>query len=403
MSCAETLQSPFCIVRLDSTASAKVLLSRCILATGIYELLGHGDTYDALRDDVLSRSSRQLSQYRKLPFRFTLDCFQGTRSTRKQREIIESFGYLNLEGQISMKNAELDLWILEDYSLDTTKPKHSSEPKHLYLGRFLGSSGRKVVPVYDLKKRKYISTTSMDSELALVTANLALAVPGKLIYDPFTGTGSFPVACAHFGATVIGSDIDGRSIRGSKGRNVFSNFQQYGLEALYLDSFISDLTNTPLRKRRWLDGIVCDPPYGVREGLKVLGSPKPELQKEVRLKDGRIAHLQSDYIPPKRAYSFEAMLDDILDFAAAMLVDEGRLCMWMPTANDEDVELAIPAHPALEITSVCVQSFNKWSRRLLTYRRLPNCDIDQTAVRRRRELTSGATADELNSFRRKAS
>jgi len=53
------------------------------------------------------------------------------------------------------------------------------------------------------------------------------------------------------------------------------------------------------------------------------------------------------------------MLQDVLDFAALMLVDGGRLSMWMPTANDEDIELAIPAHPGLKVVSVCVQNFNK--------------------------------------------
>ena len=53
------------------------------------------------------------------------------------------------------------------------------------------------------------------------------------------------------------------------------------------------------------------------------------------------------------------MLSDVLDFAVLMLVDGGRLAMWMPTANDEDIELAIPVHPGLELIAVCVQHFNK--------------------------------------------
>lgn len=73
----------------------------------------------------------------------------------------------------------------------------------------------------------------------------------------------------------------------------------------------------------------------------------------------RILDRQDKYIPPKKAYSFEAMLDDLLEFAAQHLVDDGRLSLWMPTANDEDVELGIPAHPHLELVSVCVQTFNK--------------------------------------------
>ena len=68
---------------------------------------------------------------------------------------------------------------------------------------------------------------------------------------------------------------------------------------------------------------------------------------------------QDEYIPPKRPYGFEAMLDDILEFASVSLVEEGRLSIWMPTANDEEVELDIPSHPYLEVVSVCVQAFNK--------------------------------------------
>jgi len=327
--------------------------------------------------------------------------------------------------------------ISEDYVLRRPGEPYV-EPKRFFFSRLLAASSRDVVARYDLKKRFYISTTSMDAELALVTANLALAGTGKVHYDPFTGTGSFPIACAHFGSCVLGSDLDGRSIRGagkSKGkgatkeqRSVRGNFGQYGLLANYLDGFVADLTNSPLRSGRdvaspspvtviqsadvmrgmeiagrWIDGICCDPPYGVREGLKVLGSVKEELQSEVMLKDGRPAHLVEGYIPPKRAYSFEAMLADILSFAFHTLVDGGRLCMWMPTANDEDMELAIPKHPGLKLMASCVQEFNKWSRRLLTWQRLGDVDVDWEEVAKweRSDGLKTGTADELNQFRRK--
>lgn len=68
---------------------------------------------------------------------------------------------------------------------------------------------------------------------------------------------------------------------------------------------------------------------------------------------------QEGYVPPRKPYAFEEMLADVLNFAFLMLVDGGRLSMWLPTANDEDVELLIPVHPGLELVSVCVQQFNK--------------------------------------------
>jgi tRNA (guanine10-N2)-methyltransferase len=53
------------------------------------------------------------------------------------------------------------------------------------------------------------------------------------------------------------------------------------------------------------------------------------------------------------------MLDDILVFATDMLVDDGRISFWMPTANDEEQDIPVPTHPSLELTSLCVQPFYK--------------------------------------------
>lgn len=72
-----------------------------------------------------------------------------------------------------------------------------------------------------------------------------------------------------------------------------------------------------------------------------------------------IDHRDPDFIPPKRPYSFLAMLDDLLTFAAETLIDGGRLAFWMPTANDESLELAVPTHPCMRTVAVCVQVFNK--------------------------------------------
>lgn len=218
-------------------------------------------------------------------FRFTITGYQGKRTAAFHKELIESFKFLGLQGRTRLKNAELELCMFEEFDHD------AKEPKQLYLGRFVAGSDRDAVLQYDLKRRKYISRTSMDAELSLVTANLALAAPGKIIYDPFVGTGSFTVSCAHFGAKTLGSDIDGRSVRGiAEGIDIRTNFVQYGTTDNLLDNFISDLTNTPLRSARLFDSIICDPPYGIREGPKVLGY-KPGKPAELVLIDGEPAHL----------------------------------------------------------------------------------------------------------------
>ena len=185
-----------------------------------------------------------------------------------------------------MRDPEQTFTVFEEYADDSP---NTTAPKQIYFGRYLAPSARQVLQKYSLKTREYINTTSMDSELAFLTANITLAGPNKIFYDPFVGTGSFPIACSHFGAQTIGSDIDGRMIRGRDGKNIRRNFQQYGLEG-WLDGFVGDLLYAPLRRGRWLDGIVADPPYGVREGLKVLGK-KGGGGREVVFIDGVAAHL----------------------------------------------------------------------------------------------------------------
>ena len=87
----------------------------------------------------------------------------------------------------------------------------------------------------------------MDAEMAFLMANQSLANTGKLVYDPFVGTGSILVAASHFGAMTMvgndsnlsqvwkiiirkyqGADIDIRVVRDGRGPNcnIWSNFEQ---------------------------------------------------------------------------------------------------------------------------------------------------------------------------------
>lgn len=70
---------------------------------------------------------------------------------------------------------------------------------------------------------------------------------------------------------------------------LLANFQQYGIEDKFVDAFMSDLTNTPVRDVPFLDGIICDPPYGIREGLRVLGVREGKSKQPV-YQDGVLAY-----------------------------------------------------------------------------------------------------------------
>jgi tRNA (guanine10-N2)-methyltransferase len=118
------------------------------------------------------------------------------------------------------------------------------------------------------------------------------------------------------------------------------------------------------------------------------------------------AHTREGYIAPKRPYSFSLMLDNILEFAARTLVDDGRLAFWMPTANEEEEEMGVPANPYLQLVHCCVQPFNKWSRRLLVYRKRKAVEVEnQPDVngngQDRHPKGYAQTADELNPFRKR--
>ncbi|KAI0489947.1 S-adenosyl-L-methionine-dependent methyltransferase [Xylaria cf. heliscus] len=396
-------ESPFCLIELPSDEAARAVIERSILAHSVYEHWGTAKTLDELHAAIKRDTAHLWPLYLSSSFKISIDSYRGSRTQKQKVALINSFSYLGFEGPILLSSPDDEFTLFEQWAFEPVPEKRPLSPLKVHFGRLIANSSRDLINTFDLKKRDYISTTSMDSELALVTANIALAGPGKLFYDPFVGTGSFPIACAQFGAVVWGSDIDGRSMRGAGGKkSLLGNFQQYGLEKSLGGVFVSDLTNTPVRKARILDGILCDPPYGVREGLKVLGCRDPE--KDVRsIERGKLMYRDPSFIPPKKPYSFIAMLDDILNFATDMLVDNGRLSFWMPTANDEDQEIAVPTHPCLEVVVVCTQVFNKWSRRLITYRRLPDSDVDRSALALRKtqqDQANGRSADDLNPFRR---
>jgi len=304
-------QSPYCILRRPPPTAAHTLLTRSILSKAIYHLWATAPTYPLLHTVIQTQTTHLWPLYTHSTFKFTLDVFNGSHTAAVQSSIINSFAYLPLHGLISMTHPEEEFVVCEE--LDHGRGVSGAVPKQIYFGRLIAHGGRDAINTYSLKKRAYISTTSMDAELALLMANLALAGPGKLFYDPFVGTGSLVIACAHFGASVMGSDLDGRAVRGKAGRGVGWSLGTYGLGGRWMDGFVGDVTFSPLRgvegaggletdgsggvdlgrawrRGGWLDGIVCDPPYGVREGLKVLGS-RDGGGKEVVWINGEMAHL----------------------------------------------------------------------------------------------------------------
>ncbi|KAJ2916803.1 hypothetical protein MD484_g3602, partial [Candolleomyces efflorescens] len=167
----------------------------------------------------------------------------------------------------------------------------------------------------------------MEAEVSLLMANQTMASPGKLMYDPFMGTGSMAYPIAHFGALVFGSDIDGRQMRGKDSvPGVLRAAEQYGVTSRILDLATFDITNHP-----------DDTPY----------------------------------IPPTKPYELSHLVSDLVLFARYLLKPGGRLVFFLPTVTDEyeEVDIYTMLCDGMEVIANSLQDFGSWGRRLITIKK----------------------------------
>lgn len=166
-------------------------------------------------------------------------------------------------------------------------PEDMNQPPIIYFGLHIAHGNTTDTAMYDLKKRPYIGTTSMDAQLSLIMANIAKVDENSIVYDPFLGTGkaaSYTISmstsddyaggillmAAHRGSCCIGTDIDGRQMRGRNNVSIQTNLEHYNLQQSWIASMVMDIKHHAWRSGVPIfDVIICDPPYGVRAGAKV--------------------------------------------------------------------------------------------------------------------------------------
>ncbi|KAF9447960.1 tRNA guanosine-2'-O-methyltransferase [Macrolepiota fuliginosa MF-IS2] len=376
---------PFMVVELDEEEHAFILAQRCILIKSIYEFYARGTTYEEVHE--MNRSNRHLWE-RYVPdtsFKFIVTGFNHTIPQRRQRDVIESFAYMDFRGKIDMKNPEITMVCFEEYE---SRPAPANGPprkrceddggfKEVFFGRLIvEGTARQLVGVFDVKKRAYFGNTSMEAEISLLMANQTLASPGKWIYDPFMGTGSMAYPTAHFGAVVFGSDIDGRQMRGKgKPPGVIRAATQYGIASRIIDLCTFDVTNNPWRCGELFDAIVTDPPYGVRAGAKRLGRKRELSEDKKALYLQHSQNPRSDdqpYIPPTKPYELSNLAGDLVLLARYLLRPGGRLVFFLPTVTDEyqEVDIHTMMCEGMEVIANSLQDFGSWGRRLITIRKI---------------------------------
>ncbi|KAF8806675.1 tRNA guanosine-2'-O-methyltransferase [Phlegmacium glaucopus] len=373
---------PCMVIELEEEEHARILANRCILIKSVFEFYGQGSSYEALHAANRRNETLWHRYVKDTSFRFLVTAYNHTIPQSRQRDVIESFAYMGFLGKIDMKTPDITLTCFEEYKdrHGTTREKHEGDGnfRQVFFGRLLfEGSARHLIGKFNVKTRVYYGNTSMDSEMSLLMANQTLASPGKLIYDPFMGTGSMAYPAAHFGALVFGSDIDGRQMRGKeKTPGVVRAATQYGVASRLVDLSVFDLTHHPWRCGGLFDAIVTDPPYGVRAGAKRLGRKKQltEVQKELMLKHRLSSPSQDEqpYIPPTKPYELSQLVTDLVLFARYLLKPGGRLVFFLPTVTDEYEEIDIHTMlcEGMEVIANSLQDFGSWGRRLVTIKKI---------------------------------
>lgn len=307
----------------DDVAVAKIL-SRAILIREIVELFTDGPTIEAVLEQVKAIPEDYYEPFRELSFRFIVDSYMRKISMEDQVTLINRFSFMPLMGQVSMKNAQVTFSIHCD-----------DVAKWVYFGRLVGIGRRDLIDQFNLKKRGYLGTTSMDAELSLVMSNLACIGKGSLVYDPFVGTGSLLCTSSFFGALTLGSDIDGRQLRGTGEFSINSNMKQYDVEERFIDGCVFDILQHPWRDNFQVDAIITDPPYGVRAGAKKIGvKAGGERTSDKVGKTDEVGKI--DRYPQTVPYEMEELAVDLHTFAVKFLRPGGRLVYWYPTEIAED-------------------------------------------------------------------
>ncbi|XP_049847889.1 tRNA (guanine(10)-N2)-methyltransferase homolog isoform X2 [Schistocerca gregaria] len=311
-------------------------------------------------------------------FKFIVKSYGHHYTSAQKVEIINRFSWMYWTGKVDLEHPEQIFWILE--YVDVNKLSNAPLPRQIWFTRQISRGCRHLVNKYSLSNRKYLGTTSMEAEIAFLSANQALARPGSLILDPFVGTGSLIVACAHFRAYTIGTDIDRKVLDGlSADECIESNFAQYNLTQQFLGCIQLDMSffNALYLGRSRFDAIICDPPYGIRAGARKIGvRPQRELRHKNRGTDPAPIHVNPNdpnwlpHVPQCIAYHIEDVLKDLVELAANLLVLHGRLVYWLPTTKEYS-QSDLPTHPCLLLISDSEQKLTmNWSRRLITMEKI---------------------------------
>ena len=280
--------------------------AQCIGNKAVFQVLGEGETLQDCVTNVGRLSDEEILQM--IPNTWSLNIkhlgkMKGLSPNQSRAQMEEFQEVLSALDQrpVDLNNPESELWLLKDCRrLEDSKT--SSKPPtvhyHWLLKRIKPTtrvSAQQLAAQSDIKKRAFISTTTMPADRALLMANLAQVQPNTTVLDPFCGSAGLLIASALLGAKTVGGDIDtellshqkyplcypasaGRPLRGTEAVSFTDSFTELGLDSptLLLGANIKDSQAINLyleaNQKQTYDAIVTDPPYGIRESQSQMNS-----------------------------------------------------------------------------------------------------------------------------------
>jgi tRNA (guanine10-N2)-methyltransferase len=353
-------------------AVCQKICERSMLVQGFYEDLGCGTTYDELIASFDLPRLNDLVYAPGVALKMNVETY-GVKLEQKYKtdKIHRVLSVFKEKVKVDLKNPTLNLFIFEQMR---SKHNVNNYLLKLFFAQEIAINKNTLPLQFQLRDRPFLNTTSMDPCLSFIMANQGLVQKGSLVFDPFVGSGSVLVSCAHFGGYVEGADYDPRVFAGQdeEKESVKENFKFYGFGERFLGVIRADFSQPWFCDRPVLDAIITDPPYGIREGIKKIGRRPDKKKKMVEVDETAPGFI---HVPMRMAYQYSDLLYDLCKFAAKNLVLGGRLLFWHAAdtkipVESFDPEKELPSHPQLRLLNVGLQMCGTVNRRLVLYEKI---------------------------------
>lgn len=146
-----------------------------MLTKSIYDVLIEGESVNEivlkLKDyDVCNKLAPYLSKSHRIR-----NIYFGKKCSHDENihniKLLEQPFLQHMTGDVDLHSAQIEYHLVADYGdwthLGESQPRDT--PKKVYLCRYVAGSNRDIIRKFSLKKRKYVGSTSLDSELSFLS------------------------------------------------------------------------------------------------------------------------------------------------------------------------------------------------------------------------------------------